>query len=425
MKASWIGPLTRIAMLLGVCALAPAAQAQLPTIHIWPSDVPPCHTTLQACVDGAASGDQIRSATNGPISEEIDFSKSLTLRAQSGFQPVFSGYGITASTGSSGPQSIRIEGLRFVNSVVFLSQASTGDTTFRIVGNHFENGAISIGGNTPGAGAVSFEVSDNTLTGVTGHGISIRSSTGQMTGSVRGNTIVMAPGLNNAILLGDRTTTDVVNNHVSGESPGIRIEDDATARIVGNVLLGPGEELPLLDGIEVDGDPNGFIGVDIVNNTIAGWDRGIVIEAVAETNPSGVDCLIANDLITHNRIGVDNEVSSDFPGAVSFANNLFFANSGTHVRFTLGVPIDLVVADPLYVSATDVRLRPGSPAIDAGDAAFLPDDVTTDLAGNPRIQGEEVDIGAYEAPEPGARAGAFAALLALALARRARRHAPA
>src|SRR5690606_37369047 len=77
MKASWIGPLTRIAMLLGVCALAPAAQAQLPTIHIWPSDVPPCHTTLQACVDGAASGDQIRIATNGPISEEIDFSKSL------------------------------------------------------------------------------------------------------------------------------------------------------------------------------------------------------------------------------------------------------------------------------------------------------------------------------------------------------------
>jgi hypothetical protein len=51
-------------------------------------------------------------------------------------------------------------------------------------------------------------------------------------------------------------------------------------------------------------------------------------------------------------------------------------------------------ADPLF--AGDLRLRPGSPAIDAGDTAAVPAGVTTDLAGNPRVQGSAVDMGAYE-----------------------------
>jgi hypothetical protein len=49
----------------------------------------------------------------------------------------------------------------------------------------------------------------------------------------------------------------------------------------------------------------------------------------------------------------------------------------------------------------DLRLRPGSPAIDAGDTAAVPAGVTTDLAGQPRVQGSAVDMGAYES-EPAA-----------------------
>ena len=41
----------------------------------------------------------------------------------------------------------------------------------------------------------------------------------------------------------------------------------------------------------------------------------------------------------------------------------------------------------------DWRLRPGSPAIDAGTAV----DVTDDFAGNKRPQGKALDLGAYEA----------------------------
>jgi hypothetical protein len=44
----------------------------------------------------------------------------------------------------------------------------------------------------------------------------------------------------------------------------------------------------------------------------------------------------------------------------------------------------------------DLHLRYGSPALDVGSNAAIPLGVTTDLAGNARIQDDVVDIGAYE-----------------------------
>ena len=53
-------------------------------------------------------------------------------------------------------------------------------------------------------------------------------------------------------------------------------------------------------------------------------------------------------------------------------------------------------ADPMFADA-DGRLSPDSPCIDAGNDAAVPSGVTTDLDGNPRIQGACVDMGAFEA----------------------------
>jgi hypothetical protein len=50
---------------------------------------------------------------------------------------------------------------------------------------------------------------------------------------------------------------------------------------------------------------------------------------------------------------------------------------------------------PLFTDA-DRRLSPYSPCIDAGNDAAVPGGVTTDLDGNPRIQGVCVDMGAFE-----------------------------
>jgi hypothetical protein len=58
-------------------------------------------------------------------------------------------------------------------------------------------------------------------------------------------------------------------------------------------------------------------------------------------------------------------------------------------------------ADPLYFGASsgDLRILEDSPAIDAGDSGVfgLP---STDIAGDPRIQGASVDMGAYEGGIP-------------------------
>ena len=47
-------------------------------------------------------------------------------------------------------------------------------------------------------------------------------------------------------------------------------------------------------------------------------------------------------------------------------------------------------------TAGDLRLQPTSPAIDAGNDDYVRDVITTDLDGNPRIDGAHVDMGAYE-----------------------------
>ncbi|HEX2971648.1 MAG TPA: right-handed parallel beta-helix repeat-containing protein, partial [Tepidisphaeraceae bacterium] len=47
----------------------------------------------------------------------------------------------------------------------------------------------------------------------------------------------------------------------------------------------------------------------------------------------------------------------------------------------------------------DLRLRSASPAINVGNDAAVPSGIATDLAGNPRIAGSKVDLGAYEVPD--------------------------
>jgi len=54
--------------------------------------------------------------------------------------------------------------------------------------------------------------------------------------------------------------------------------------------------------------------------------------------------------------------------------------------------------DPRFVDAANgnLRLRRSSPAADAGNQTLLPVGITTDLDGNPRVMGDNVDMGAYE-----------------------------
>jgi len=99
---------------------------------------------------------------------------------------------------------------------------------------------------------------------------------------------------------------------------------------------------------------------------------------------------------------------------ITFNNNLYYGPGGSRgLRFT-GVDTGLVglnmwkyktkqdgsskIADPKFADAAkgDFRLLQGSPAIDFGNPAYIPEEDQTDFGGGPRIKGKAVDCGAYE-----------------------------
>jgi hypothetical protein len=61
-------------------------------------------------------------------------------------------------------------------------------------------------------------------------------------------------------------------------------------------------------------------------------------------------------------------------------------------------PLFILDIDPSSAPTTtgNLRLGAGSPAIHVGGNHHVPEGVTTDLDGNPRIIGDAVDMGAYE-----------------------------
>jgi len=96
-----------------------------------------------------------------------------------------------------------------------------------------------------------------------------------------------------------------------------------------------------------------------------------------ESNPTVTNCILWGD--TPYEIGYPNitVTYSDVEGG--------WAGTGN------------IDADPMFADALngDYRLLAGSPCIDAGNNSVV--EVTTDLDGDPRIQGACVDMGAFEA----------------------------
>jgi len=408
---------------IAACAgpmLVPEASAQ--TSRPWPDSIPPCDGTLQACIDAASPGDEIRLNPSFVIQESIAFSKPLTLRAEPGHFPVFgAGHSIHASTSDSGDQTIRVEGLTLEQGGIEVDQTSTGTSTIEIVGNTIEAkdpaalGGISVVPMSPDVGPLDFLVSGNVVSiqEDSGEGIRFRLGLGPAaSGAIRGNSVVM-PSSGLGIVVYDATSVDVIANRVSGGSGVFLFWDEPmTARVLDNQLDGE------ISGIDTATDGVAAFDFTFVNNTIAGNQHGI---GIAQSGTSEVTGVIANNAITGSGVaGIQYAVEN--PGLVSVSedHDLFFANAADVVGGTPGA--GSVFANPMYDGGTDFHLQPGSPAIDAGDDASVPPDVTTDLDGSPRVQGSHVDIGAFEtAPEPTAMFAEVASCAVLAALARFRR----
>ena len=239
---------------------------------------------------------------------------------------------------------------------------------------------------------------------------------------VSGNQIVMggSGASKGGILLHGVGGVDVIANRIAYEGPsgdayGISLTSAAatpTVRILDNLVTRASQSFGAA-GIAVS-DMSGAMSLEIANNTIDSSAYGISLGIEGATAGS-----VANNIITSSSsagLGITNSGS----GTVSNHHNLFFENQFDVIGSKAGAAS--IFGDPHYAGPGDYHLQSGSPARDAGDDGSVPVDLTTDLDGNPRVQGSHVDLGAYEtAAEPSvgiAAPASLSALAALALRRR-------
>jgi predicted outer membrane repeat protein len=166
--------------------------------------------------------------------------------------------------------------------------------------------------------------------------------------------------------------------------------------------------------IYFDGDSggpggSGTLGANIVNGLfVDNGDQHIAYNAQSViTAPHFINCTFSGAL--SESVYVESFYSSppiSFTNSILWGNNSDLTNNDAAITVTHSIVEDAayggsagnLYADPQFVDAVggNLRVRAGSPAIDAGDDSALPGSVTTDLDGFARSVWLNVDMGAYE-----------------------------
>lgn len=262
---------------------------------------------------------------------------------------------------------------------------------------------------------------------IDGNTISSNRASGRVSGGGGGGGIALLGGgsaqiINNTIINHDVTTDfnggggidlwgagtpTIRNNFISGNTGGfgggICMMGASNALIVQNVIL---------DNTATDRGggiywivPSGEPGPTVLNNTIV--NNSSPEDAGVYANGFDASTELTNNLIiTYSGLpavycGDLNDINPPI-----FNSNNIYSQSGAPYAGICSDQTGLngnISADPLFLDiyADDFRLEPLSPAINKGDGT-APDLPATDFAGNTRIVGSEVDMGAYEyVPNPG------------------------
>ncbi len=136
----------------------------------------------------------------------------------------------------------------------------------------------------------------------------------------------------------------------------------------------------------------------IVNNVANRNGGGIFIRSWSETSPQVTNCILWNNSAAgQSSLGTDIYLNTSNNSKISHS---IVTSGGIYIDD--GSAIDTMTVylhdDPMLVDTmnNDLRLLPTSPAINAGINDSIPDSITTDLLGNPRVRQNIVDVGAYE-----------------------------
>jgi hypothetical protein len=401
-----------------LAALAAPASAAAVT-YTWPGAAP-CNTTLAACITAAAAGSVVEIATNGPIDEEVFFSKSLVVRAAPGYRPAFAPTrDVNASYMGASAFNVTFEGLTLTDGDIRLSRGGTGDGNFVVRGTRLLNSdpadsarIVIVGSNT---GNLTFDIAENQVDTHTdqfnANSISVSANGPTAAGKIQFNRLT-ATGTGSIVGIFTDTPAgtldlDVFANEMRGNFPGgaIRISNSTggvsapvTVRLVNNVIVGTGSHTAgTSHGAKVLVG-NADIAATAVNNTITATRNGLLFSRFAGATGS-ITGTVRSNLVAFNSLGLSIDPAA--AAAVTNSHNLVFANGFN--QFTPGT--GTVTADPQLLSTFYPRLRAGSPAINAGDATFiqtllffngLPQVDTDGMRRTITGGASGVDIGAYE-----------------------------
>jgi hypothetical protein len=382
------GILLATAVSLTTLAIAATPAAAAPVTVNYPSTNCPVAGDhgLQDCIDGVDPGSTVI-LTSEIINEPALIDKSLTLRAvDRTLQPILLGIGITSPT--TGAAKIVVQDIRL--SLVMVVNLTTGS------GHSVTIQRVDIGKGV--AGPRGMQVQADVPSSIT---------------------------IENSVIRSDQEDQQDVLNLATQNSPG-----PVNFRVIGNKITAHGDT-ESGSGIELSMETGGTVQADIFNNVI--WDvatcncgaaSGIAIlphdkvradvnivgntidnsnsEAIQQRNDLTTGRLLLrvfNNIFSHNRVSAL-DLESGTLGSLIFRSgfNDRFANGGPdNLDGQVAGPGNLTV-DPRYadLNARNFRLQSNSPLINKGSTCSPGGVANPDAALRHRLNGPEVDIGAYE-----------------------------
>jgi hypothetical protein len=386
------------------CTLAAAT-----TIHV-PGD----SSTIQGGIDLAHNGDTVM-VEPGTYTENINFNgKNITVTSSAGplttiIQSAKSGKPVVGFLGTE-TSNAALRGFTVQNGIApygssFAGGVDLGDATATISHNIIQNNQGCFRGHgvrAEGAARIYRNViqnngmSDFYCQGYIGGGLYIGKGTKVIGNWILGNSLEGAGGgigsltssdavISNNIIRGNSTAQNITE----GRGGGICLEGDSGTLISQNLIAG--NTASGGSGISISSGTPSTRGTSILNNTILAGAPTDQFGFTVYLQVYGPPAHMLNNIVV-GRPGGYGIVCDTAGHLMDIKNNDGYASGGTGISCAGGVAN--ISADPLFVSGSNFELQAGSPVIDSGlDIPGLP---SLDLAGNPRLVGSSVDMGAYE-----------------------------